>query len=61
MGCSPRPHNRAQEIEARQRFDDKATQEPQLYDYLARHRPFLRQVSRSRPNGMTGNIKICRV
>ncbi len=42
MGCSPRPHNRAQEIEARQRFDDKATQEPQLYDYLARHRPFLR-------------------
>ncbi len=35
-----RPHKAAQEIKARQRFDDTATQAPQLYDYLAHHRPF---------------------
>jgi len=57
----PSPTRRVQEIEARQKFDDKATQEPQLDDYLARHRPFLRQASSSRPNGMTGSIKIRRV
>ncbi len=35
-----RPHGAAQETEARQKFDHAANQAPQLYDYLAHHRPF---------------------
>lgn len=37
---SIRPRGAGQETEARQRFEHAAIQAPQLYDYLAHHRPF---------------------